>query len=108
VVVLEAAAAFRGLTPKEAAYAYALSRADWEGSKICLLQCSPESATIFSLLQLVFSAQPVNAIRETALGKGLNQEEIDQALLYAAAFFGNLGNYKSFGDTKVLTKNNRL
>ena len=74
VVVLEADAAFKGLTDKEQArsnstpsdtnhhfsvssshvlffcvfrltlqhYAYFLSKADWEGAKICLLQTSPE------------------------------------------------------------------
>ena len=38
IVVLEASTAFAGLTPKEQSYAYHLSRADWEGAKICLIQ----------------------------------------------------------------------
>ena len=37
-----------------------------------------------------------------ALAAGLTQQEVDQALLYAAAFYGNLGNYKSFGDSKFI------
>ena len=57
MVNLEASAPFGMLTPTEQAYAHALGRADWEGAKICLLQCSAESTPIFCLLQLVFSAQ---------------------------------------------------
>jgi len=30
------------------------------------------------------------------------EAEVDAALIYAAAFYGNLGNYKSFGDTKFV------
>ena len=90
VVVLEAAKAFSGLTDKEQSYAHALSKADWEGAKICLLQCSPEAAKIFALLQLVFAAQPVAALVEAAKSKGITDEEAEQALMYAAAFYGNV------------------
>ena len=33
---------------------------------------------------------------------GLNQKEIDSYLNYAAQFLGNMGNYKSFGDSKFV------
>jgi len=102
VVVLEATKAFEGLTDKEQRYALALSRADWEGSKICLIQCSPESVPIFSLLQLVFSAQPIPELIERAKAKGMSDEEVEQAMMYVASFYGNVGNYKSFGDTKFV------
>ena len=102
VVHLEATAAFQILTEKEQSYAYHLGQADWQGAKICLLQCSVESVAIFSLLQFVFSAQPIEKIKKVAIEKGLSEKEIQQALLYAAAFYGNLGNYKSFGDTKFV------
>ena len=102
VVVLEATKAFNGLTTKEKLYAYQLSQADWEGSKICLLQLSPEAAPIFSLLQLVFSAQPVPVLLAAAKANGLSAEDIDVAMIYSASFYGNLGNYKSFGDTKFV------
>jgi dipeptidyl-peptidase-3 len=102
VVNLEASAPFAMLTPTEQAYAHALGRADWEGAKICLLQCSPESAPIFALLQLVFSAQPLPDLVAAGLAAGMTQPEVDQALIYAASFYGNVGNYKSFGDTKFV------
>jgi dipeptidyl-peptidase-3 len=102
VVVLDAAAAFELLSEKEKAYAYHLGKADWEGAKINLLQCSVESTPIFCLLQLSFSAQPLDDLKQAASAKGLTDQEISQALLYAAAFYGNVGNYKSFGDTKFV------
>jgi len=102
VVKLEASQAFEALTHQEKSYALGLARADWAGAKICLLQCSAESTPIFALLQLVFSAQSIAELLAAAAAAGLNQEEIDQAMMYAAAFYGNLGNYKSFGDTKFV------
>jgi len=102
VVGLEAADAFNLLTPKEQAYAEALGRADWEGAKICLLQCSAESVPIFALLQLVFSAQPVPDLVAAAKAKSLSDDEVAKSLIYSAAFYGNIGNYKSFGDTKFV------
>ena len=102
VVCLEAAKAFAGLTAKEQAYAYHLSRADWEGAKICLIQTSPESVPIFALFQLVFSCQPVKDMVTAAKAKGVTDKEADQALMYAAAVYGNVGNYKSFGDQKFV------
>ena len=102
VVELDATAAFGMLTATEQAYAHALGRADWEGAKICLLQCSAESTPIFSLLQLVFSAQPVAELTAAATAAGLSEDELAQGLMYAAAFYGNVGNYKSFGDTKFV------
>jgi dipeptidyl-peptidase-3 len=35
---------------------------------------------------------------------GLSQEEVDAYLNYAAQFLGNLGNYKSFGDSKFIPR----
>jgi dipeptidyl-peptidase III len=104
VVALDATKAFELLTPHEQAYAYALGKADWEGAKICLFQCSVESVPIFCLLQLVYSAQPILELLEAASAapQSLTENEIAQAILYSAAFYGNLGNYKSFGDTKFI------
>jgi len=104
VVSLEASSAFSMLTRREQLYAYYLGRADWEGAKICLLQCSVESAPIFCLLQLVFSLQPIEELKGMAAAapNGLTSEEISHVIMYAAAFYGNMGNYKSFGDTKFV------
>ena len=102
VACLEATAAFKGLTAKERAYALALGKADWDGAKICLLQCSPESVPIFLMLQHVFCATPAEELVSAALAVGLTEDETQRAMIYCAAFYGNLGNYKSFGDTKFV------
>mmetsp|Transcript_25207 Transcript_25207/g.30994 ORF Transcript_25207/g.30994 Transcript_25207/m.30994 type:complete len:791 (-) Transcript_25207:719-3091(-) len=103
VVVLDATQAFEGLTLTEKHYALELSRADWAGSKICLLQCSPESPLIFSLLQFVFSnTEDIALMAARAKDAGFTEEEVKEAMMYCAAFYGNLGNYKSFGDTKFV------
>lgn len=106
VVCLDATRAFELLTDTEQRYAHALARADWEGAKICLLQCSVESVPLFALFQLVFggsSGKTPEECKETALTKdGISETEWQQALLYVAGFYGNLGNYKSFGDTKFI------
>ena len=94
VVGLEASAAFEGLSTKEKLYALHLGKADWEGAKICLLQCAPECAPIFSLLQLAFAAQPVSDLLAASKVAGLTDEEISMAMMYSAAFYGNMGNYK--------------
>ncbi|KAL3894896.1 MAG: hypothetical protein SGPRY_013678, partial [Prymnesium sp.] len=86
-----ASTAFKGLTAREKAYAYWIGKASWEGAKICLVQCSPESVPIFSLLQAVFSAQALPTLVSRAEAKGLSEAEIERALIYAAAFYGNMG-----------------
>ena len=50
VASLNCSTAFNGLDNKEKFYLYYLSKACWEGAKICLFQCSYESPAIFSLL----------------------------------------------------------
>lgn len=52
---IECAQAWSQLAKKERMYAYYMSRAAWEGSKICYFQRSYESPALFVLLQLVYS-----------------------------------------------------
>lgn len=101
---LDCKTAFAGLSDKEKLYAHYLCRAAWEGSLICLLQTSPESPPIFLLLQHLFHSETAEELKERALvpEDGLSKEEFESFLIYAAAFYGNLGNYKSFGDTKFV------
>jgi len=82
-------------------YAYYLSRAAWEGSKICWFQRSYESPALFVLLNLVFS-QDMEALKEKVISAGLTDLKYKQMLVYSAAVFNNCGNYKSFGDTKFV------
>ncbi|KAG8146719.1 putative Dipeptidyl peptidase 3 protein, partial [Naja naja] len=72
IATLDCAEAFELLSPEEKHYAHYLSRACWYGGLVVLLQTSPESPTIYALL------------------------------VYTAAIYANMGNYKSFGDTKFV------
>jgi len=113
VVELKASKAFEMLTDKEKKYAYGIGKASWEGAKINLIQCSIESVPIFSLLQLLFSAQSVEELIKCATtttssddsnnnGAKLSKEDVAHLILYVATFYNNMGNYKSFGDTKFI------
>ncbi|XP_071490506.1 dipeptidyl peptidase 3-like [Diadema antillarum] len=94
--------AFEGLTSKEKKYAHFIAKASWSGGLVCLFQTSPESPLIFLLLQKIFKSQPLDQLKNSALGKGLTEDEFQSFMTYAAAFYSNMGNYKSFGDTKFI------
>lgn len=91
VIELKCKKAFDLLTDKEKMYAYYLYKASWEGAKICLHQCSLESVYLFDVFQNIFSKVSSNKI-ET-----LNKNKF---LEYVSQFYGNMGNYNSFGDDK--------
>jgi len=101
-VNLEVTGPWEQLSEREKMYAYHIAQASWQGAPICLFQTSPESPGIFRLFQLVFSAQPLDDLRKAAEQDEVSQEEITAILTYVAAFYGNLGNYVSFGDTKFI------
>jgi dipeptidyl-peptidase-3 len=98
---LQAQEAFAGLSAREKLYCHYLARAAWEGAPICLLQTSPESVPVFLLLKEVFSRQTPASLR-AAVQESVTEDEFRSLLLYTAAVFTNMGNYKGFGDTKII------
>ena len=98
---LQADKAFAGLSAKERLYCHYLSRAAWEGGPICLLQTSPESVPIFLLLKELFTRQTPASLRAAVEGT-VSEDEFRALMLYTAGVFTNLGNYKGFGDTKII------
>uniref|UniRef100_A0A8C1AR22 Dipeptidyl peptidase 3 n=1 Tax=Cyprinus carpio carpio TaxID=630221 RepID=A0A8C1AR22_CYPCA len=102
ISALDCREAFRLLSPKEQMYAHYLSRASWYGGLIVLIQTSPESANIYVLLQKMFRAQAPPQLEAAATAAGLSAEEYQAFLVYAAGLYANMGNYKSFGDTKFI------
>ncbi|CAG5115870.1 unnamed protein product, partial [Candidula unifasciata] len=102
VVLLDCKEAFEGLSAKERHYAHHLAQASFKGGLIVLFQTSPESPGLFVLLQKLFRAQTPKEILELAQSLGFSTEEQEAFLIYAAAFYSNMGNYKSFGDTKFV------
>ncbi len=57
---------------------------------------------IFALFQALFAAQPVAQLEQAALANNVTQAQFTSFLAYAAVFYANLGNYRSFGDTKLV------
>ncbi|XP_067328511.1 dipeptidyl peptidase 3 [Anolis sagrei] len=102
IATLDCAEAFRLLSPEERLYAHYLSRACWYGGLVVLLQTSPESPAIYALISRLFRTQDPTDLGETAHALGLSDEEYQAFLVYAAAVYANMGNYKSFGDTKFV------
>uniref|UniRef100_A0A8C7N4M3 Dipeptidyl peptidase 3 n=1 Tax=Oncorhynchus kisutch TaxID=8019 RepID=A0A8C7N4M3_ONCKI len=102
ISALDCTEAFRLLSPREKLYAHYLSRSAWYGGLAVLLQTSPESASIFVLLQRLFRKQPAAQLESMATAAGLSPEEYQAFLVYAAGLYANMGNYKSFGDTKFI------
>ncbi|XP_029557347.1 dipeptidyl peptidase 3-like [Salmo trutta] len=102
ISALDCTEAFRLLSPREQLYAHYLSRSAWYGGLAVLLQTSPESASIFVLLQRLFRKQPPAQLGNVATAAGLSPEEYQAFLVYAAGLYANMGNYKSFGDTKFI------
>lgn len=102
VSCLEIETAFVGLTPKEKLYAHHISKAAWVGGLVTLLQTSPESGPIFVLLHKLLSAQQPAQFKTAALAAGFVEEEVTALFVYAAGVFSNAGNYKGFGDSKII------
>ena len=90
--------AFSALTPQEQRYLHHLSRASWAGGLICLLQASPEAPGIYLLLERFFRANGA----QRPVAPGVSDADINAFLVYAAAIYANMSNYKSFGDTKFV------
>lgn len=97
--------AWSQLAHSEKMYAYYLSRAAWEGSKICYFQRSYESPALFVLMQILFSCN-MDQYKQRVLERGLTNDAWRQMLAYTAAVFNNCGNYRSFGDTKFVPELN--
>ncbi|KAF2131631.1 dipeptidyl-peptidase III [Dothidotthia symphoricarpi CBS 119687] len=94
---------FEALTDKEKLYAHHISIACFAGTRVVLRQISPESEPIYDFI-IALHKHSNGDYAALAKEAGLSQEEIDAYLNYAAQFLGNLGNYKSFGDSKFIPR----
>ncbi|CAL8091794.1 unnamed protein product [Orchesella dallaii] len=103
VLDLDCSEAFNGLTEKEKLYAYYLSQASWVGGLIVNVQTSSESPALFCLLHDLFKSNGVEGLKTVAVGEcEFSEDEWKALLVYACGVFENAGNYKSYGDTKII------
>jgi len=54
------------------------------------------------MLQKLFRTITVPSLKEKSAVAEISEETFNQFLTYCAAFYGNVGNYASFGDTKIV------
>ncbi|GAM17970.1 hypothetical protein SAMD00019534_011450 [Acytostelium subglobosum LB1] len=102
---LEVRKAFNTLTGRQRLYAHYYSQAAWWGSLICLGQTSVESLNIFRLLLHLFTYYTPESLRKATVEDGIvTNQEYEDLLQYSAQFFGNIGNYLSFGDSKFIPR----
>ncbi|KAK5317543.1 hypothetical protein LTR93_008755 [Exophiala xenobiotica] len=103
VVQLEIAPHFAALSPKEKRYAHHLSRACFLGTRVTLAQVSPESPTIYDLIQALHRACSGD-YEKLSNATSVPSSDITLWLEYSAQFLGNCGNYKGFGDSKFIPR----
>ncbi|KAF0973055.1 hypothetical protein FDP41_008719 [Naegleria fowleri] len=105
VTRLELEEAWNALSDDQKLYAHYFSRAAIAGTPIVLHQVSEESPQIYQLLCLLFKGgAEANGLKEKALKAGVSEHDYEAVINYAVSFFGNMGNYLSFGDCKFIPR----
>ncbi|KAJ6235811.1 dipeptidyl peptidase 3 [Anaeramoeba flamelloides] len=105
VSLLDCSSSFSQLGRKNKMYAHYLSKASNWMSLITSYQVSDESPMIFELIFHIFSNDNVEKYKlldPTKIPLGLNEEQWELMLSYFAAFLSNMGNYRAFGDQKII------
>lgn len=103
VIALDARTAFEKLTEREQLYAHYLSRASFYGGLIVLVQTSPESPAIFRLMHRINMAQPVEELKAAVVNsQPVTDVDFKAFMVYCSGVYANMGNYKGFGDTKIV------
>ena len=75
---------FSQLGQRETLYAYYMTRASLEGSKMCYFQRSYESPALFVLFSLIFG-NGVSSLKERSLASLITEHEWKQMCVYTAA-----------------------
>eukprot|EP00927_Polykrikos_kofoidii_P044581 TRINITY_DN38509_c0_g1_i1.p1 TRINITY_DN38509_c0_g1~~TRINITY_DN38509_c0_g1_i1.p1 ORF type:complete len:688 (-),score=112.04 TRINITY_DN38509_c0_g1_i1:21-2084(-) len=101
LVSLDVDAAWGGLTLSERQYAHHFARAAWAGQQIVAAQTSPESPDILDLFFNLFSGD-ADAFCASCIDDVTIKGHWEAFLDYCCFCIGNLGNYSSVGNRKVV------
>eukprot|EP01122_Echinamoeba_exundans_P012988 TRINITY_DN5591_c0_g1_i2.p1 TRINITY_DN5591_c0_g1~~TRINITY_DN5591_c0_g1_i2.p1 ORF type:complete len:458 (+),score=121.21 TRINITY_DN5591_c0_g1_i2:28-1401(+) len=105
VYFLDCEKAWKGLSDNEKLYAHYISQASWAGTKVCMRQLSVESVPLFDMFQTLFkSVGGAAKLKQLATAAGVSESDWTGFMQYVLNFYGNMGNYKSFGDTKFVPR----
>jgi len=66
------------------------------------IQTSYESGPLFVLLHKFFSSLSVNDLKSAASNAGISADDLTAFKVYTAGVLFNAGNYKGFGDSKII------
>ncbi|VDM36975.1 unnamed protein product [Toxocara canis] len=102
VCALDCVQAFNNLSDKEKRYAHYLAKASFDGSLIVFCQVSPESPALFVTLYRLFCSESIDSLKKKSMELCWSDSELTALLAFAAGFYANSGNYKGFGDTKIV------
>lgn len=103
VVPLEIKPHFEALSEKEKLYSHQISLACFSGTRALYKQTSPESQHIHDLI-IELHNHCKGDWKALQTESKTSDEDLKHFLSYAAQFLGNGGNFKSFGDTKILPR----
>jgi len=94
---------FDALSDQEKLYAHYTSIACFAGTRIVLRQVSPESEHIYDII-IELHRHCKGDWKTLQREAGLSDKDLQDFLDYSAQFLGNLGNFKSFGDSKFVPR----
>ncbi|KAJ3337334.1 hypothetical protein HDU91_001511, partial [Kappamyces sp. JEL0680] len=104
LAILKVKPHFDALSPKEKLYAYHIEKAGWFGAQTLAKTLSEESwDLVFVFLSLLKNSEGALAdLKDLQAQAAVSPEDWKAFLDYVLQVIYNLGNYKSFGDTKFI------